>query len=249
MTDARLNTVVDQYFGDQAVSATAAASQVLPEASPGTVSRTTIDSFVQTNVIASGLLNQFDAASTVFNFLLPRGIILTTDVAAQEAGIATDTVPASASDDFSSGNDGGLNGGPTDVSASSLSGLGGYHGSVKSGAIVVYFAVGVYSEIQADGTQNGIVAFAQPWKNIVAAFYHELQEVRTDADVEEAIRTQNLSLIGWNSDQGEEIGDFPVFEANPLQQVFVEVPLLTGGIVPVQLLYSNRVQGPENPTL
>jgi len=83
---------------------------------------------------------------------------------------------------------------------------------------------------------------------VVGTFYHEMQEARTDPDVEDAIRTQNTNFIGWNSDQGEEIGDFPVFEADPLQLVFKEVPLVNGGTVPIQLMYSNRVNGPEDPT-
>jgi hypothetical protein len=52
----------------------------------------------------------------------------------------------------------------------------------------VYYAVGVYSQTEADGTVNGIPVFDQPWKNVVATFYHELNEARTDADVEDAIR-------------------------------------------------------------
>jgi hypothetical protein len=51
----------------------------------------------------------------------------------------------------------------------------------------------------------------------VATFYHELNEARTDADVEDAIRVGNSpnpnSFLGWISDQGEECGDYPVSEA------------------------------------
>jgi hypothetical protein len=50
------------------------------------------------------------------------------------------------------------------------------------------------------------------------------------------------------SAQGEECGDFPVFEANPLTEVFQEVPLADGsGAVPVQFMYSNAVHGPQGP--
>jgi hypothetical protein len=136
-----------------------------------------------------------------------------------------------------------------DDAASSLAGLGGYHGSVHVAGTVVYFAVGVFSEVLSNGSENGIVVFPEGWKNVVATFYHELQEARTDPDVEDAIRTNNSNFIGWNSDQGEEIGDFPVFEADPqLQRVFKEVPLIGGGTAPIQLMYSNRVNGPEDPT-
>ena len=83
-----------------------------------------------------------------------------------------------------------------------------------------------------DGTSNGIPVFDQPWKNIVATFYHELNEARTDPDVEDAIKAGNdpdgANFLGWVSQQGEECGDFPVFEANPLTLVFKEVPLADG---------------------
>ena len=115
--------------------------------------------------------------------------------------------------------------------ADSLNGLGGYHGSVHvSGTDTVYYAVGVYSQTEADGTVNGIPVFDQPWKNVVATFDHELNEARTDADVEDAIRAGNNlnanSFLGWVSDQGEECGDFPVSEAGGnLTEVFQEVEL------------------------
>ena len=87
---------------------------------------------------------------------------------------------------------------------------------------------------------------------MVATFYHELCEARTDPDVEVANRTGDSRLVGWTSPQREEIGDFPVFEAGgagDLGLVFREVRLADGsGSVPVQLQYSNRVNGPEDPT-
>ena len=116
-----------------------------------------------------------------------------------------------------------------------------------SGNLILY-AVGVFSEKRPDGTVNGIPVFDAPWKNVVATFYHELNEARTDPDVEEANRTGSIALVGWTSRQGEERGDFPVFAANPLSKVFQEVPLTNGnGTVPVQFQYSNAVHGPEGP--
>jgi hypothetical protein len=66
--------------------------------------------------------------------------------------------------------------------------------------VKLYYAVGVFS----DGN-NGIVAFDQPWENVVATFYHELNEARTDADVEDG-------QVAWvNEEQpSEEIGDIPM---------------------------------------
>src|SRR5579864_5417008 len=94
--------------------------------------------------------------------------------------------------------------------------------------------------------------FDQAWKNVVATFYHELNEARTDPDVEDAIRAGNdpnaVKFLGWTSQQGEECGDFPVFEANPLTEVFQEVPVTDGSrTVPVQFQYSDAVHGPEGP--
>lgn len=127
-------------------------------------------------------------------------------------------------------------------------GLGGYHGSVKVNGSERYYAVAVYSE-----GDNGIVAFDEPWKNVCATLYHELQETRTDPDVEDAIRLGSAPgadrLLGWYSPQGGEIGDIPMAEAGgDISRVMKEVPLADGsGTVPIQLLWSNAVGGPEGP--
>jgi hypothetical protein len=114
-------------------------------------------------------------------------------------------------------------------------GLAGYHGSVGPH----YYAVAVYSE----GT-HGIVAFDEPWKNVCAIVYHELQEVRTDPDVEVAARTGDERKLGWYSPRGGEIGDLPL-ATHPLDEVMRDVPLADGsGSVPVQLMWSNRDSGP-----
>jgi len=127
-------------------------------------------------------------------------------------------------------------------------GLGGYHGSITAGGSERYYAVAVYS----DG-DNGIVAFDEPWKNVCATLYHELQETRTDPDVEDAIRMGSKPgsdrLLGWYSPRGGEIGDIPMSEAGAdLSRVMREVPLADGsGTVPIQLMWSNAVGGPEGP--
>ena len=126
-----------------------------------------------------------------------------------------------------------------DGEVTSEHGLAGYHGSVAGH----YYAVSVYSE----GT-HGIAAFDEPWKNVCATVYHELQEARTDPDVEEAIRTGKSSFLGWYSPQGGEIGDIPISESGgDLSKVMVEVPLADGsGTVPVQLMWSNRDSAPAS---
>ena len=134
-----------------------------------------------------------------------------------------------------------------DQDADSLNGLGGYHGSthVTSAGTdtAVYYAVGVYSE-----GSNGIPVFDQSWKNVVATFYHELNEARTDPDVEDVIRTNDTSKLGWYSKRGGEIGDIPMKEAGTnLTLVFQEVELADGsGTVPVQLMWSNKNAGPAS---
>lgn len=117
-----------------------------------------------------------------------------------------------------------------DGDESSDRGLGGYHGSVAG---LLYAAV-VYSE----GT-NGIDVFDEPWKNVCAIAYHELQSVRTNPDVEVARRVNDSGRLGWYSRDGGEIADLPL--ARDGAAAFREVELADGsGTVPVQLLWSNR---------
>jgi hypothetical protein len=135
---------------------------------------------------------------------------------------------------------------------SSLNGLGGYHGSVhfkRSGKeITLYYSANVFSETLPSGRENGIVAFNRPWKNVVGTLYHEMNEFRTDADVNDAIQTGSNDFLGWTSRNGQEIGDQPIFVASALNLVFKEVTPAAGkGKIPVQLMYSNAVHGAEGP--
>ncbi len=129
----------------------------------------------------------------------------------------------------------------------SETGLAGFHGSIHLRGTRVYYSVGVYSE-----GSNGIVAFDAPWKNVCATLYHELQEVRTDPDVEDAIRAGRAPgathMLGWYSPTGGEIGDIPIAETHgDIHLALKEVPLAGGGTAPIQLMWSNRVGGPEAP--
>ena len=118
----------------------------------------------------------------------------------------------------------------------SMHGLGGFHGSVHlPHGRTLYYAVAVYCE-----GSNGIVLFPEPWQNICATVYHELQEIRTDPDVEDAINGAGDQVLGWYSPRGGEIGDVAI--------VMRQVPLADrSGMVPVQLMWSNAVGGPEGP--
>jgi hypothetical protein len=222
MSDRGLNNVLVQYFrGAKNIATTFRPSTLLPGAAPGSISQPEVEQLLlQLN--ANGKLGGFDFQNTVLNFMLPRGVELTID---DGSGNAAGSEPAPS--------------GETEEKASSLEGLGGFHGSVRTGATRIYYAVGVFSE-----GNNGIVAFNEPWKNVVATFYHELVEARTDADVEEG-------RVAWvnNEVPSEEIGDIPMSLAGAnLGKVMKEVPLSDGsGTVPIQLMWSNAVSGPEGP--
>jgi hypothetical protein len=242
MADAHLNNVLRQYFKGAPITSTFKGSTTLPGTPPARFTQGDVEKLVS-QLFAGGALGGFDLASTVFNFLLPSGSVLTTD-----------TAPTTAAHSPVSGVTAAKHPVPVEDEADSLNGLGGYHGSVHVNASTrVYYAIGVYSELLPGGRENGIVAFDAPWKNVVATFYHELCEARTDADVEDAIRAGNtpqaIKFLGWVSSQGEECGDFPIFESsNNLALVMQEVALADGtGTVPVQFQYSNAVKGPEGP--
>lgn len=136
--------------------------------------------------------------------------------------------------------------------SSSLSGLGGYHGSVHAPSgtrsATLYYAASAYSKFDVFGRENGVVVFDWPWKNVVATLYHQMNEFRTDPDVCDAIRTRRNEVLGWASRWGREVGDQPIFAAPDLRQVFEEVRTVSGrATVPVQFMYSNaahRAQGP-----
>ena len=79
-------------------------------------------------------------------------------------------------DEFAGGLSGrSANAVPTAEDGDSLTGLGGYHGSVVTeNDDRVYYTVSVYSERGIDNTTNGIPVFREPWKNVVATLYLSL---------------------------------------------------------------------------
>ena len=244
MADIDLNNVMSQYYPSGKITSTFRPSQTLAGPPPKVFSQGDVESLVQ-QLFTAGTLKGFDFASTVFNFMLPSGTILNTDAAATGGATAQPGKAAAMRKQV-----------PVEQEEDSTQGLGGYHGSIHVSAgianEILYYAIGVFSETLPDGTVNGIPVFDQSWKNVVATFYHELNEARTDADVEDAIRAGSdpsaTKFLGWTSQQGEECGDFPVFEANPLTKVFQEVKLTDGsGTAPVQFQYSDAAHGPEGP--
>jgi hypothetical protein len=228
-----------QYFNNQPITSTLVTSKKLPGIPPPVLTQGDAELLLR-RLHQQGTLNGMDLSSTVVNLLLPSGTVLSTDeglstvVTAAEVGKPLD--PAI----------------PIEDEASSRNGLGGFHGSIHktmSGVgVTIYYSIAAFSEVRPDGSQNGIVAFNEPWKNVAATCYHELNEARTDPDVEDAIRTGQVGFTGWTSARGEEIGDAPIRTASGLNLVFKEVPLADGsGTVPVQFMYSNAVHGPEGP--
>jgi hypothetical protein len=235
MSDARLQTVMQQYFPGGSLS-----SQMLPSAAhvsalQPVVYKDVIESLVS-ELYTAGAIGRADPGSAVINVLLPPGVVLSTDFT---PGFAP---PAAHAQTHARASAGVLKVGPNDA-ADSRHGLGGYHGSVHTAdGKTVYYAAGVYSE-----GANGIVAFDHPWKNVVATFYHELNEARTDADVEDVNRMGDQTKLGWYSQAGRgEIGDLPINEATDIHEVFQEVALADGsGTVPIQLMWSNIDSGPS----
>ena len=251
MSDTNLNNVMCQYYPSGQITSTFQGSQILAGPPPQTVSQGDVENLVRT-LFQAGTLSG-DVTSTVFNFMLPRGTILNTDPAPTNSTITARVESSRPAQKVEKPVAAGV---PVEEEEDSTQGLGGYHGSVHvvtgTDSVTIYYAVGVYSERLADGTTNGIPVFDQPWKNVVATFYHELNEARTDPDVEDAIRAGNdpnaTHFLGWVSSQGEECGDFPVFEANPLTEVFQEVELTNqNSTVPVQFQYSDADHGPGEP--
>jgi hypothetical protein len=240
MRDTKLNNVMLQYFRGDPITTNFRGFKILSGTKPAVVSKGDVEGLLR-RLYRAGKLKSFNLGSTVIDFMLPSGTILTTDDAPTSGTISAqvDDEPGSASSAI------------PHEEEDSTHGLGGYHGSIHVGTgqkKTIYYAIGVFSEVLPNGTENGIAVFDKPWKNVVATFYHELNEARTDPDVQDAIDAGDLEFLGWTSNQGEECGDFPVFEASPLTKVFKEVPLTPGpGTAPVQFQYSNAVHGPEGP--
>lgn len=239
LTDLHLNHVLMQYFNNQPLGTAALASHPLTGPKPSTVSRGDIQRYME-HFADKGYINSYDLNSTIFNFLLPPGTILNDE---NLPANATSTESAYAGTNQMAEND---------LAADSTAGLGGYHGSIHYKGRTLYYSVGVYSERRSGGFVNGIPVFAEPWKNICATLYHEVCEFRTDPNVEDAIRDpynpESERFLGWTSDAGEEIGDYPLRAGMALKEVMTEVPLADGrGMVPVQLNYSNAVHGPQGP--
>jgi hypothetical protein len=215
MSDQGLNNVLIQYFrGAANITSTFQPSALMPGDPPDTISQPEVEDLVR-----QLRLEGFDLERTVFNFMLPRGTVLTID---DGSGDRTGTARSEDADE----------------KASSLLGLGGFHGWVRVGGRRAYYAVGVFSE-----GNNGIVAFDQPWKNVVATSIMRYARLAPTPMLRKGGSPEN------DETPSEEIGDIPMSLAGGnLSKVMKEVPLADGsGTVPIQLMWSNAVAGPEGP--
>jgi hypothetical protein len=233
LKDRYLNNVMRQYFDNKRITATFKPSQILENNKPKKFTQDDAIALVK-SLYQNGTLKGFAYANTVLNFMLPKGTVLTDDKSETEKEKnKSRKTPVEIEEE-----------------ASSLEGLGGYHGSVHvTNSVTISYAIGVYSYRMSNGNDNGIVAFDESWKNIVATFYHELCEARTDSDVDDAIENNNVKYCGWISKAGAECGDYPMEEVGGnLSLIMQEVALANKkGTVPVQFQYSNAVSGPEGP--
>ncbi len=240
-TDSALEGVIAQYYPGITISSTMLPSAVHDGAAPATVYKDTAEGLAQ-DLYNQGALGAADPAKSVICMMLPQNIVLSDDFSPGFSPPAG----SQAAESYEGRRRKVLKVGDDDA-ADSKNGLGGYHGSIHlANGTEVYYAVGVYSQ-----GSNGIDAFGVPWKNVVATFYHELNEARTDAAVEDVNSTNNDKLLGWYSQTGQgEIGDLPINGCNGnLSLVFKEVALANGnGTVPIQLMWSNQDDGPASST-
>jgi hypothetical protein len=243
LTDARLETVVAQYFPGGPITSTMLPSAVVEGNVPPTVYKDTADTLAR-QLYDAGALGDAAPANSVICIMLPRGVVLSD-------AISPGYQPAEAEAEAYVRRSRGVIRVDEDDALDSRGGLAGYHGSIHlEDGRAVYYAIGVYSATDPDGSMNGLDVFDEPWKNVAATFYHELNEARTDPAVDDANATGNLALLGWYSDAGQgEIGDLPINDSQDWKQAFVEVPLANGdGIVPIQMMWSNADGGPAIST-
>ncbi len=247
MSDKKLNNVMAQYYPGKKVTSVFQGSKILDGTKPEIFTKKDGEGLLR-KLYLDKKLGTTNFGNTVFNFILPSRSILTDsdDPGEKQSLTSIQHRVLKRKKDI-----------PREEEVDSLNGLGGYHGSihVKEGSkkTTLYYSIDVYSERLPNGKSNGIPVFNKSWKNIVATLYHELNEARTDADVEDAILAGDSpkaeKFLGWVDKHGFECGDFPIEEAGGLlSKVFKEVSLSDGsGKVPIQLEYSNAVHGPEGP--
>jgi hypothetical protein len=234
LSDSGLEEIIGQYFPSP-ISSRMLPSKVVDGKLGAKFYKDDVESTVA-SLVTAGALGDAKAEDSVICLMLPPGVVLVDDFSPGSTPAGAEVEPA-----------------PDrrhrikidDEAADSKHGLGGFHGSIHptTGPSTVYYAVAVFSE-----GDNGIPFFLESWKNVVATHYHELNEARTDPDIEDIIRGGPDSLAGWYSPKQGEIGDIPINVAASLSMVMKEIKLADGSdTVPIQLMWSNKDRGPAQP--
>lgn len=196
--------------------------------------RATVDAVLKRNW---KVISKLDLGNTVMGIMLPPGVILDSKKTAGRARSWEHKDPWPKRLKWWQK--------PFNNQLNSRSGLGGYHGSSMIAGRRVYYLVVAYSEMR-NGVENGIYRWDEGWKNTAAVLYHELQETRTDPNIEEAIKYNRRSLLGWyNIKGGGEVNDIPMLLAKADVWKSMREIEIDGHLYPYQLLWSNRVNGPE----
>jgi hypothetical protein len=239
MTDSDLNRLLSQYFPHRPITANPLPPAIIDDA-PRTTSPDIPFNEIDIRSVIAGLvrthLANLDLASTAINIILPQGMSL------EILGLDEQERPSDAPR---------MPGVPRDAPFYA-SGLAGYHGSVAETIagkpVDVLYSVVAWS----DGGTGIPVPNWSGWENIVATLYHELQEIRTNPDVDLAVRSGNNALIGWNTDPVEgpdgqdcrEIADLPLVLHNTYRyEAFTRVVVkgCDGDLmeVPIQRIWSD----------
>jgi hypothetical protein len=208
---------MQQYFPGVKLSCDVRASLLLDEAKPKQLNEPDIEAKL-VELYDAGKLAKRDLSDTIFNLILPPGVILKLDRDSSLQGL------------------GGYHG-------SVHFKRGGKKITLYYSANVYSQKL---AQKKGKDKENGIVVFKHPWQNVVATLYHEINEFRTDPDVSDAIASGKDEYLGWMSRGGNECGDQPIFVAKTMDLVFKEITSRNKR-VPVQFMYSNVVHGAEGP--
>ena len=230
LSDPTLNGVFDQYLAPgqtgPATATTAGNRAIVAMDWPAVLTRDDLHKIAQ-GLLTNGRLPKTGLDSYALALILPPGTILID---------------------------------PRDAVQSSAKGLASIHGTFhltdQGNAVSVYFCAAVWS----DGTNGVSVPAFQanaawlPWENTCAALYHEMAELRTNPNVDDAPDDDSAppeNRLGWTvrfKGKWLELPDMPVLWAEDLpQKVFCKGSV--GGVdnVPIQVLWSKQHVAPHLP--
>ena len=199
MTDAELQKVMAQYFNEP-ISSAMLPSAVKRDAAVGaTVYKNTAEKLAA-QMHAEGALDGADPASSIINVMLPEGVVLSDDIPMDKPPKGHEAKNTSAGAKARSSSIPTTRPTPrTDSAATTAAST--WKAASRS---TTRWACTPRATTASRRSTNS-------WKNVVATFYHELNEARTDADVEDVNADNDDNLLGWYSEAGQgEIGDLPI---------------------------------------